>query len=154
MIGAGNEEQSQIKNVGGDLTSQTPPACAIGETRRPASPAGGRDGARGTIQALVAAVRFAAFRLGLFLRDRNLRSLKNSPRQSLKILASLRSFVVFVFHILLSVSLRTGFQENPIRKCMRTESKPAYRPQVLPSFSAENTKRALRAIRSKKRQQR
>ena len=60
-----------------------------------------RDGERGSVLAIVAAGRSAASRLcfGLFLRDRYLRCLKNSPRQPFKVLASLRSFVIFVFHI-------------------------------------------------------
>lgn len=47
------------------------------------------------------AVGFAAcdFLFGLFLRDRNLWSLKNSPRQLLEVLASLGAFVIFVFHL-------------------------------------------------------
>jgi hypothetical protein len=44
-------------------------------------------------------LRRSGFCLELFPWNRDLRSLKNSPRQLLKVLACLRAFVVFRFHL-------------------------------------------------------
>ena len=60
-------------------------------------PPGGGDGVRGTVLALVLAARRLWFRLSFGIRY--LAGLKNSRSQLLKVLASLRAFVVFVFHI-------------------------------------------------------
>jgi hypothetical protein len=70
---------------------------------------GGRGGASGTILSLVLAVLLLTCRLGrLSFEVRDLWGLKDSTGQILEILASLRAFVVLVFHLFL-LSSKAGW---------------------------------------------
>ena len=83
--------------------------------------AGGRDGARGTVLALVLAANRLGFRLSLGFR--HFGSLKDSRSQLPKVLASLRSFVVFVFHLhsLSSLGkLMQGHASQPVQSLDRS----------------------------------
>ncbi len=94
-------------------------------------PPGGRDGARGTVLAHVAAVRFAVRRprLRLSFRLRYLRSLKDNPRHSLKVLCGFRAFVIFVLHRnILQRSRPMTEQENT------DQGKRNTHPEAIPPF--------------------